>query len=338
MKRTIFLLLVGAAAGGGAVWLWQHEALHSETVLAPAAIAPAAESPALTSVSRDATGHAVVTVSRQTQGNMGLRVARPDALRLAPEARAYGRVLDPAPLAALWAELTAARAAAAVSSNEVARLKTLEAQGNASARALQAAEALWARDQLAVTSARDRLALGWGEALVERPDLAAVVRALVSLERALVRLELSAGATLSTPPVSARVLTLSGESAEAEPLGPAPTRDPQTQARGFLFLVRTNAPTLRPGESVTGFIQLAGAPLAGVVIPREAIVRTEGRSWVYVQTDGGQTFRRTEIALEHPLETGWFVSQGVTPESELVIAGAQQLLSEELKGQGGGEE
>lgn len=338
MKRAILFVLLGAGLGGGAVWLWQREDSHSETAHAPEAREPAGESAVKTSVTRDAAGHTVVTVSPETQDKMGLRVARPEARRLPPETKAYGRVLDPAPLAALWAELTSAHAAAAVSSNELARLKTLEAQGNASARAVQAAEAAWVRDQLAVSSARDRLALGWGDALAQRADLPAVVRALVSLGSALVRLELPAGATLAALPVSARLLTLAGESAQAEPLGPAPARDPQTQARSFLFLVRTNAPNLRPGESVTGFIQLAGAPRAGVVIPREAIVRTEGRSWVYLRHDGGDTFTRTEIALERPLEAGWFVSQGVTPASELVTAGAQQLLSEELKGQGGEEE
>ena len=66
-------------------------------------------------------------------------------------------MLDPAPLAALVTELASAQAAYAASSSELARLKTLEGQGNASARALQTAEAAALRDRLAVQSARERL-------------------------------------------------------------------------------------------------------------------------------------------------------------------------------------
>ena len=48
---------------------------------------------------------------------------------------------DTAALAALVTDLASAEAAYAASSNELDRLKTLASQGNASARALQAAEA-----------------------------------------------------------------------------------------------------------------------------------------------------------------------------------------------------
>ena len=57
-------------------------------------------------------------------------------------------MLDPAPLAALVTGLATAGAAYTASSTELARLKTLEGQGNASVRALQTAEAAAQRDRL----------------------------------------------------------------------------------------------------------------------------------------------------------------------------------------------
>jgi hypothetical protein len=263
---------------------------------------------------------------------MGLQVAHPAAASFSPELKGYGRTLDPAPLAALITELASSQAAYAASSNELVRLKTLSNQGNASPRALQAAEASAQHDQLVVQSARDRLLLSWGKAIAEQNDLPAFVQSLTSQNTVLVRVDLPAGETLASLPPGARVATLSGNSAEAEFLEPAPNVDPQTQGQGFLFLLQARALRLLPGEAVTAWLKLAGDPLTGAVIPREAVVRTEGAGWVYVQKSGGdENFTRTSIALDHPVETGWFVTQGVTTNDYVVVTGAQTLLSEELK-------
>ena len=104
------------------------------------------------------------------------------------------------------------------------------------------------------------------------------------------------------------------------------------QGRGYLFLVTPNPSRLAPGAAVTGFLSLPGEAQSGVAVPRDAVVRFNGATWVYVQT-GEDTFQRTEVALDRPLENGWFVREGLKPQDKVVIVGAQQLLSEELKGQ-----
>jgi hypothetical protein len=88
-------------------------------------------------------------------------------------------------------------------------------------------------------------------------------------------------------------------------------------------------------SAVIAWLSLPGEPEKGVIVPRESVIRHEGEAFVYVQT-GGEKFERKEIELEHPLSKGWFVGQ-LKPGTKLVITGAQQLLSEELKGEGGGE-
>jgi hypothetical protein len=71
-----------------------------------------------------------------------------------------------------------------------------------------------------------------------------------------------------------------------------------------------------------------------VVVPREALVRHEGEAFLYLQT-GDDTFVRKEIELEHPVAKGWFIEKELKPKDNVVVVGAQQLLSEELKGEGG---
>ena len=44
-----------------------------------------------------------------------------------------------------------------------------------------------------------------------------------------------------------------------------------------------------------------------------------------------QWFARREVVQARPVDAGWFVSEGFKPGEKIVVAGAQLLLSEELK-------
>ncbi|MDB6022897.1 MAG: hypothetical protein JWQ04_2754, partial [Pedosphaera sp.] len=270
----------------------------------------------------------------ETQKLIALKVEALAAAQLPPETKVYGRVMDPAPLAALMTELASAQAADNASSNELARLKTLSTTGNASARALQAAEAAELHDRLMAQSARDRLVMAWGKWVVEQPDLPAFIQTLTALDNALIRVDLSAGEQLKSAPLGARVVGLSGATAEADVLGRALGVDPQTQGQGIVLQVRKNEAQFLVGAAVTGYLKTAGEPLTGVIIPRSAVVRTDGATWVYVQT-GDESFTRKEIALSQPVENGWFVTSGVAANDKVVVTGAQTLLSEELKASSG---
>ena len=300
----------------------------------PAGAPPEKPAEAESRVKRGANGEVVVTLDAETQKIMGLQTAPLAAASLSPETKGYGRVLDPAPLSSLVAELVSARATAEASQKELERLKVLTVQNNASVRSVQAAEAAGLRDQAAAELARQHLLAAWGKAIADRADLLALVQSLASAELALVRIDLPAGEILKAPPVGARLLALADESslAVAEYVGQAPVVDAQMQGQGFLFLVKPSQSRFVPGAAVTGFLQLSGETQTGVVVPRNAVLRFNGTTWVYLQT-GGETFQRAEVGLERPLEKGWFVRQGFKTGDKVVVVGAQQLLSEELKGQ-----
>jgi hypothetical protein len=295
---------------------------------------PAEEKPAeepATRVTHDEAGRIVVKMDDETQGKLGLLVEKPAAAELPPELKGYGKVLDPAPLAALATELATAQAAAAASMKEFSRLKTLTGQGNAAEGKLQAAEAAARRDELAVQSAQDRLLLSWGPAVGDQTNLNAFIQPLTLQKAALVRIDLPAGETLNPRPKRARVAPLSGKFAEVSFLGTTANVDPQTLGRGAFFLMQPNELGLVSGEAITAFMELPGEPVSGVMIPSGAVVRPEGRAWIYIMDKGADAFTRTEVALNHPTSGGWLVTEGVTTNDYVVVTGAQMLLSEEMK-------
>jgi hypothetical protein len=276
VKRAIVLVIfVAVGFGGGVLWMKTREAAPVAEHVS-AAQEPANKEAAGPQVSRDTNGNAVITMSEKKQKDLGIQVKGPEAIQLSPELKGFGRVLDPAPLAALVTEEAAAQAAYTASSSELARLKTLEGQGNASARLLQTAAAAAVRDLTAVQSVRQRLILSFGKAVADQKDLPALVQSLMSLEAALVRIDLPAGENLQAPPVDARVAALSGQSSVAQFLEPAPNVDAQMQGQGFIFLLKPNSLRLAAGASVAGYIRVRGEPLTGIVIPRDAVVRAEG--------------------------------------------------------------
>lgn len=297
-----------------------EEAQGEEPVTANPSVAPATN------------GAAVVNLDEQAQKRVGLRSAALAPATLAPELKCYGRVLDSSSLIGLLSNVATAQTAADASAKEFQRVQTLFAQGqNASTKSVELAEAAMKRDRIALQAAEDQLLATWGKPMVDRPDLPDFVRALATLEKVLVRLDLPAGEFIAETPAGARLVGPStNQPVTAEFLGRAPGTDPQVQGQGFLFQVRNGLSRLTPGLAITGFLQLPGPSLQGVIVPESAIVRDGEQAWAYVQT-GPTNFTRREINQQYPVATGWFVTSGVLPNERVVTTASQTLLSEERK-------
>lgn len=273
----------------------------------------------------------VIRLDLKQQQVIGLKTATLSAATLPPEIKAYGRVLDSASLISLQSEKVAARAALQASRAEYDRLKKLNVQDNASAHTLEMAKAQLAHDQGASETAQAQLTAASGETVAGQPS--EFFQSLASQKKTLVRLDLPAGEISAETP-SAAILTLPGNQPPvvAKFFGRATTVDLQTQGEGFIFLV-TNAPaSLMPGLAVTGFLQMSGEPAHGVIVPDDAVTRSDNRAWIYAQT-GETDFERREIILDHPTDGGWFVTNGIVAGEKIVVTGAQVLLSEERKSQ-----
>ena len=307
---------------------------------------PAADKSADAPEKAEAQTKAGVTIDAETQTRIGLKTEAPAAMQLTPETKAYGRVLDPAPLVDLLMELGRAEITFDSSHQELERAKVLKKDNNISERAFQDAEVNYQQNNAAVGAIFFKIQSAWGKRMAEltgpvivppgtprKPD-----ELLMKFPDAavLIRVDLPAGERLADSAPSARIVSLSEKSAPVSAAGfdKLPTIDPQTQQQGFLLIAdQSQTNRLTPGEAMTAFIKTPGEPVSGVVVPASAVLRHEGKGWVYVQTETNQ-FVRTEIPLDRLTADGWFVSENLSATNRVVVSGAQTVLSAELSGGG----
>ncbi len=286
----------------------------------------------------------VVNLEKEKWQVLDLEKGEPEKTELQPQRIAFGRVLDPTPIVALDDELAAAEAALAASRAEHERTQKLLAAGeNASRKTAETAEAQFRSDQIKADGLRRRALLEWG-ALIPAQDPAKrreLVEQLVRGETTLIRVDLLPGDAVTEQPRKARVVVLGREAQpiETSSITAAADVDAKTQAQGLILRVDQPPFPLRPGMALTAWLELAQQARAGFAIPRSAILRHDGRTWIYVQEEE-EKFVRKPIVLDTPLEgdKGWFIAAeggGIKAEDLLVVTGAQSLLSEELKAQGG---
>jgi len=286
----------------------------------------------------------VVKIEKDKAKALALEKGEPEKAELKPQRTAYGRVLDPTPIVSLDGELAAAEAALAASRAEHERTQGLMKSGEGLSRKVaETAEAQFRGDEIKADGLRRKVQIEWGAMVsldaVKRREF---VEQLVRGEAALVRVDLLAGDALAEMPASARfaVLGRDGETITASTIAPASDTDAKTQAQGFLLRVDRPKFALRPGMAVTAWLALPAEAQHGFAIPRSAVLRHDGRTWVFIQEEE-ERFVRKPITLVAPLDgdKGWFVAEGgsIKGDDLIVEVGAQALLSEELKAQGGGE-
>ncbi len=291
-------------------------------------------------------GVAILTLSAADQQNGGIETARPLPPG-APEAViGYGTVLDAAPLAELndryleaETQVQTATAKLAVSRAAFERAKLLyKDQQNISAAQLQGAEGSFEVDKATLAAAQSRLRSvaasarqAWGgvigAALVDRTKL---VAGLIERRDYLVKVTLPPGATIATPPETATARLPDGTESGLAFVSPATTIDPRLQGLSYLYHAPADG-ALLPGINLE--VRLPGEAIErGVMVPEAAVVWLQGKAWVYLRTDP-TTFVRRDIAPDRAGPDGGYVAAGLPPEAEIVVRGAQMLLSEEFRAQ-----
>lgn len=100
----------------------------------------------------------------------------------------------------------------------------------------------------------------------------------------------------------------------------------------LLFRIDNPEQALRPGAPVIAKVPAPGGERTGVLIPRAAVIRVFGRTWVYIAAADGAFIRR-ELVDGERVDESWFTVKGFAPGDHVVTTGAQVLLSEELKAQ-----
>ncbi|MFI4947715.1 MAG: efflux RND transporter periplasmic adaptor subunit [Alphaproteobacteria bacterium] len=342
-RRVIGVVLIVLALGAGTGLLAPRLLAPSRAEDADNADRAASPKPPRVAMKN---GLAVVTLSAAEQQASGIETARAAPAPAQDAVVGYGAVLDSAPLSELSnrylaaeSEVATATAKLAVSRGAFERAKILyKDRQNISAAQLEAAEGTFEVDRAMLDAAQSRLRgvaesarQAWGGvvgvALIERTVL---ITRLVEREDYLVRVTLPAGAAGATPPETASVRLDGGRELSLAYLSPAPTIDPRLQGIGYLY--RANADSaLLPGMNLE---VLLAVPASGqrVVVPEAAVVWLQGKAWIYLRT-GPNTFVRRDIVPDRAAPDGGYLVSGLPPNPDIVVRGAQMLLSEEFRAQ-----
>lgn len=273
----------------------------------------------------------------------GLKTEPLKAAEWSPETRAYATVLDlqalfeqRARFRAALSDVNIAESAQRVAGKNLERLSHLHREAIIPARELFQAEAQHAADLARLEAARNRLreiretALQqWGEALFRQTiaSESALFQALLTRKQGLILLTATSA---DTPPEHAR-LGLPGRPDTARAarwLSAAPRIDTGAQGSTWFYLVE--APEWRAGQHLEAWLAMDGEMAHGVAIPLAAVLWHEGQPWVYVKI-GADRFNRRSLGSHQRRGEVFLVSTGYTAGEEVVVGGAQTLLSEELR-------
>jgi len=335
IRKLIHLLLtLGVFAGLGYVlWIGLHK--HQEMA------ADSAATEGTPAAAEDPSAEFTVTLDKQKTAALAIETAPPRPFTLQATRLAFGSVMDPSPLITLDGDLTAAEAALGASQAENERTMALAATHDASKQSAEAAEARFLADKVKVDGLIRGAQIQWGVIFTrDTANRRTFINDLVTGSVALIRVELMPGDVFVEIPTNAQIVVMGRENqpfATSEIL-PATVADPKTQAQGFILRVAKPPFTMRPGMALSAWLKLPGEPRSGFVIPRAAVLRHDGRAWIYVR-EPEDKFVRKPITLDTPLDVdqGWFITAdgGLAPDDDIVSVGASSLLSEELKSQGG---
>ena len=268
----------------------------------------------------------------QAQHRLGV-VTRPlAAVHHISKTDAFAKVLDPEPLVQLQSDLDTAEAAAAASGAEARRARALQAANGAmAAKDAEAAVAQARADALHVDMLRRRLDLEWGPGLsrMSATERRRLVEGLTKGAIALVHVDTHNNEGQD----GARQVEISvgPGTVPGRVLGPARAAEPRLQSSGLLVEVRgPYAILLSVGLTQSAEIESPSAE-TGVSLPRTALVRLDGRDWVYVK-QAPSRFERRPVDQPEAGDDGYFVASGFSPREQVVVQGAAALVAAEQSG------
>jgi len=267
-----------------------------------------------------------------TQQRLHLATAPAASIRQSETVSGYAKILDPLPLASLDADLTSAIAVADASRAEAARAKSLNANGSAlSLRAVEAAQAQARVDAARVTLYRRQLAMQWGPiGALSDERRTGLIDLLTTGQAVLVRID--SPNAFGQGGLKSVEATFEGlGTARVTILGAARTADTRMGSPGLIGQV-TGSMAKRLAAGLTAPVSLT-LPLkgSGVVIPRDALLRSGGQTWVYVKLSP-TTFERRAVVIGQANGAGMVARSGVAAGETLVVQGGSMLLSAEAAG------
>jgi hypothetical protein len=282
-----------------------------------------------------------VKLPAEIQQKLGLKSEPLKAKAEAASLSGFVKVLDPSPLAQLDSDIDAADAAAQASQAEFERSQALNKDGAAvAAKQVEAARAQARGDATKLALLRRRVGLEWGDGIARMSSRqrGQLLTDIGAGRAALIRIDTPSGEGLAGLKTVELDLGPLGR-VRATVLGTARSADPRLLSPGLIATARgPGVRSLSVGLSAPVRLQ-ASAPVSGVVAPRAALLRSQGKTWVYVRT-GPETFLREEVEDGRSDPAGLFTPAGLKAGAQVVTQGAAALFAAEtnVSEEGGGKD
>lgn len=287
-------------------------------------------------------GVPTLTISTEEQQNAGIIAQRLDAAPAQDYTRGFATVLDPAGLVDLSnqyrdaeAQVAVAKARLAASQAAYQRAQVLNKdQQNISTAQLQSAHSAFEVDIHTLAAAETHAGAiianarqAWGGAIADAlSGDDALLADLIGRRSYLVRVTLPPGVVIATPPATASAL-FGATDVRLSFVSLATAADPKLQ--GVSYLYQTPAQNLLPGLTLEASLAVKASE-PGLIVPDSAVVWLEGKAWIYIRTQPTIFIRRAINPARSAPREGYIVS-GLAPGAQIVIHGAQMLLSEEFR-------
>jgi len=261
---------------------------------------------------------------------------------------AYGKVLNIQPLLALrhrylqtLTDQRSARAKFKQSEQNINRQQDLYSSGVSSKRSLQEQQAQWQANQAQVdavqyqgTAIIDEALLLWGKVLTDwaLSNNQAKLDAFLSGRQKLIQITLPSHQYLASTirSIDVEVSGNRSKAHKAEFISAATHTEFVAQGESYFF--QSSDRKLLPGMAISAWIPEQSSEVTGVIIPKSALIWYMDQALVYIKTTE-TTFSRRVLSHYSPNADGYFVPDTLSANQQLVITGAQMLLSEELRGQ-----
>jgi len=291
-------------------------------------------------------GETVVVVTADMQRASHIDVGTLSASLVDPERMVYATVIDLQPLFDLRNRFVAARveregaqAQADASRAQYERSHVLfEDDRNVSQKDLDKTRAIMQTDLAKLESAGlaqsgldATLRLQFGDALASAATAPAsdLISRLLAGRACVLRVTLPANYGAPAP-AQITVDGLEGQRISARKLSASPQSDPAVQGTSYFYAAERDVPV---GTRTTAHVPSGGKRTPGFLIPESAVVWYGGQPWAYVRT-AVDHFTRRYISSASVVDDGFVVTSGFHASDQVVIRGAQLLLSEELRPQG----
>jgi hypothetical protein len=290
----------------------------------------------------------IVSLSPAVQKNSGISTAKIKEISFKGDIKSFGTVVSidslieaKAKFLSLQAEIASARATEAQNLKQYQRLKTLNADDkNVSDRAVQEALSIVETDKARISSSellarnlQSSMKLQWGEALAKlilNDKLPQHLDKLLNRNNVLIQVSLPMSTANPKSGDTINITPLNEPTAVIKAVYVSPAAQADSNGFGKTFYYSAPAELLRIGMRVNVEAESKTSERSnGIVIPSDAVVWYAGKPWAYFK-QGKDQFIRKPISADTEIDAGWF-NQGISADNEVVVNGAQLLLSEEFK-------